>query len=518
MDRALSDGTPDLILHNAAVLTMDTRQPVADVVAIKDGRIQAVGDKDALVALKASGAKVIDCEGKTVIPGFNDAHCHPLSFAMSLLSADCSPKSVASISEIQDRIRDQAAQTAEGKWVRASGYDEFSLRENRSPNRQELDEASPSHPVVLVHATGQHCVLNSEAMRRAGITKDSPDLPGGKIQRDPETGELTGVIFGRDERIAKALPRLGPEELEQGVRRADQVYLSLGITSLQDTSWTNGLPHWQQWRRLVERGLVSPRVSMLVGSESIENFRSAGMSTGFGDRRLRVGGVKLALDESTGNPHPPQEDIDRVALRACEAGFDIAFHAGDVYMLEASLSAIDSVRRSFPQGIQTLRLEHCSIFPPELAQKAKEREAMVVTQPSFLYSMGDRYAGDLSPRQFDWLWPLANLDKVGLRLALGSDSPLVENDPLTGIRAAITRRTETGRLLGAGQRIGLRDALRMYTLGGAYASGEGEAKGSISPGKLADLLILDLGDGGEEIEPARVLKTIIDGQIVWEAS
>lgn len=507
--------TADLILYNANVITLELERPRAEMVAIEGSRVLAVGSNDDLSLFKGAGTKLSDCGGGTVVPGFNDAHCHPIAHAISVLSVDCSPKAVKDIADIQARIRYRAAQTSEGKWIRAAYYDEFHLQERRPPNRWELDQAAPRHPVVLVHSTGQSCVLNSLALRLAGITRDTP-----AIHRDPETCEPDGLIPGRNEQVARAIPPWDEEDLEEGMKLVNREYLSHGITSLHDTSWTNGLRHWQLWQRFIERGIVSSRVSMLVGTEFLDEFQRVGLLMGSGGNRLRVGGMKLALDESSGCPHPPQEDINRLALQACEAGFPVAFHVSDIPILEASLAAIKFVCQQVPEAEHRFRLEHCPICPPGLLLRLRASRAIVVTQPSLLYCLGQRYQEDVSPDQTGWLWPIGSFRRFGVKVAFSSDSPLVTSNPLIGLYAAVTRQTETGQKLAPQEGISALEALRMYTMGGAHASFEEGVKGSIRPGKLADLVVLN-GDPTQSVaeQPGdlRVVQTIIDGKVVWES-
>lgn len=519
MHRTNFGTSADLILYNARVVTLDEECPDAELVAIEGNKILGVGDKDTLELFKGSGTRLIDCEGRAIVPGFNDAHCHPLSFAATLLYVDCSPSAVKNIAELQARIREQAQQTPGCKWVRAANYDESHLAERRPPTRWELDEASPQHPVILTHRSGHDCILNSRALRLVGITAETPDPVGGIIHREPQTGEPNGLISGRNEHVESAIPPLDEEELEQGVRIANQQYLSAGITSLQDTTWSNGLGQWQRFQRLIGRGSLSPRLCMLVGADALEEVQSAGLSMSSGDSYLRLGGVKLALDESTGCLHPPQEEIDYHALRAHEAGFQIAFHVSDVYMLQASLAATKFLEEQIPTANHRHRLEHCAVCPPELLERLGTSRAMVVCQPPFLYYSGQRYLEQVPSEQLSWLYPIGSFLRQGVRTVGSSDSPMVPCNPLVGIYAAVTRKVDTGHTLSPWESISAFEALKMYTLYGAYASFEEGVKGSITPGKLADLVVLS-GDPTqiepEEIKDIRVMMTVIDGRVVWE--
>lgn len=517
---ASSRDIADLVLHNAKVHTCDSDRPRAGIVAIRGNRIFAVGDEADLASLQRPGATLIDCEGATVIPGFDDAHCHPVARAIGLLGVDCAPSSVRSLSDIQSRIGEQAQRTPPGQWIRATGLDESHLAGGRMPTRADLDAVASDHPVVLVHATGQCCVLNSLALQRVEIGADRADLAQRGIQVDPRTGEPTGIVTGPQEQVARAIPAPDAGEIERAMIRVNEEVLSQGITSMQDVSWTNGWNQWQLWQRMVQRGVVTPRISMFAGTESLERFHAEGLRTGSGDVLLRMGALKLALDESTGVPHPPQRDVNDLALRAHEAGFQVALHVSDVRMLASALAAIAFVRDRSPVPNPHFRLEHCAIVPPALRPKIRASGAVVVTQPAFLRCFGDQYLAEARPDQASWLCPLGSLVREGIDVAFGSDSPLVSSDPLGGILSAIVRTTDRGRRLDPSEAIGPLEAIEHYTLAGARASLEAESKGSIQPGKLADLVVLshDVATlDPEAFATVRVRRTIVDGRIAWEA-
>lgn len=482
---------PDLVLHGARIVTLDARRPLADWVAISGGRILAVGGRGELDAIAGGATRRLDCNGATVLPGFNDAHCHPIALAWSRLAVDCSAAQAPSVQAVVARIRERAGQTTPGGWVRAGGFDDELLAERRDPTSAELDAASDRHPIILLHATGQRCVLNGAARALA------------------QAGRVAAGV---------GLAPLDEAEIELGMRLVDRECLSHGITSLQDTSWSNDGRHWQTWSRLVARGVFRPRVTMLAGTPSLAEFRAAGLATGSGDARLRLGGFKLALDESTGVPNPAQEDIDALALEAARAGFQVAFHVSDLPMLEAALAAMAAVRARLerPPGF---RLEHCLVCPPALLRRVAASGAVVATQPGFLETLGERYRPALAERE-GWFLPLRSLRRFGATIAFGSDAPLAPLDPLRGIRAAVARRTDASRPLGPREAVTLREALEMQTLGAAHAALEQDAKGRIVPGQLADLVVLD-GDldaqAPEQLAELRVRQTIIAGEIVWEA-
>lgn len=517
----------DLVLCNAKVLNFASAGEVAEVVGIEGNRIVYVGSRDGLGDLKGPRTRVLDCGRGAVIPGFNDAHCHPLAYAVTRRYVDCSPAKVACIPDILSALRVRVQQTrgddarsgeASGAgWVRAANYDVSALAEKRPPTRWELDAAVPDHPVVLVEGSGQHCVLNSVALSRCGV----PDPPAGSRTGSPRDSAVPlsdGLISGNDEVIARAIPPLSEFELEAGVREASSEYLAHGITSLQDTSWSNGYRHWAAMTALKQAGALAPRVTLLAGLDEIGSFSEQGMRTGSGDDRLRLGGVKIALDESTGDPQPPQEELNEAVLRGHQAGFQLALHVSDVEMLEGSLQALEYLRMvsSFPKGGLRPRLEHCAVCPPELMPRVARSGAMVVGQPNLLHLFDWEYieAGGITG-----VLPFRSLMTHGVDLAFSSDSPLTPMDPLQAIQTAVTRVGEGGLVHGIGESLGVADAFGSYTYLGACASGDGEKKGSIAVGKLADLVILDsspLEVAPEELTEIKVMATVIDGSVVWE--
>ena len=511
----------DLILKNANVITMDPACPAAELVAIKGNRILLVATSEELEPVRGARTKIIDCQGKTVVPGFNDAHCHLFAFIRRLRSLDLSPSSVKSIAEIKAAIRRQAQSLPPGSCLLGDGYNEFYLAEKRHPNRWDLDEVAPEHPVVLAHRSLHACVLNSMALSLAGITRETPEPPGALIERELETGEPSGLLFEMVGYIReRVLPPLSEEELAEGIALANQHYLSLGITSFQEASATNDLARWQTLKRFKESGRLKSRVSMMFGLDALSQFQEAGLALGSGNNQLRLGGVKLMLNKTTGELQPLQLELNQQASSVHQAGFQLAIHCVEPSTVEAAITALEYVNSQSPLAGRRHRLEHCSECPPELLKRLTKLEAMVVTQPSFIYYSGERYLATLSPTELRWLYRIKSFLDGGLIVAGSSDSPVVPDNPLFGIYGAVTRRAESGQELSPKERISAQQALAMYTTNAAYASFEEDIKGSIAPGELADLVVLSadpLKSPPERVKDIRVEMTIIDGKVVWKA-
>lgn len=511
--------TADLIFHNARVITMAPAGPWATMVAIKGNRITKVGSDEDIRSCQAPRTEFIDCQGKTILPGFSDAHCHPLALAAHLLSVDCGPAHARSIASIQSRIRQRADQTPRGAWIRAGGYHEFYL-EGRHPDRHQLDQASPDHPVKLSHQSGHACVLNSLALRLLDITTETPEPDGALIERDLDTGEPNGLLFEMNTYVDSLIPPLSAKDMEQAIEMADREFLSHGITSVQDATWGDALRRWDLLCRFKEQGRFRPRVAMMIGIEEIAEWESAGPdASGKSAGGLRQNGVKIVIQTTTGTLSPPQDVLNRVALEAHRQGYQLALHAVEMETVEAAVTALEYVLRHEPRAGHRHRIEHCSICPPPLIQRILRIGALVVTQPPFIYYSGDRYLATVAPQEQEWLYPIGSLCTAGLRVAASSDTPVVPLNPLAGIYAAVTRRTETGQQVGIREGISVMDALRLHTLEGAFASFEEDSKGIIQEGKLADLVMLSEDPtlvAPEELRRIEVTMTVTEGQIAWQ--
>jgi len=473
------------------VLTPEVGILQADSVAVAGGRIIAVGQRSEVENLRGRGTKLLDCRGRTLAPAFQDAHIHLLSLASSLISLNLGPSSISSISDIQQR---------------------------RHPNRWDLDKATQRHPVKLVHRTGLACVLNSLALNLVGITRETPDPLGGLIERD-EAGEPTGVLFGMDRYLEGQIPRLGWEDLRRGLKLAEQLLLSLGITTIHEATAHNDLSRWQTLQRMKEEGCFKPRIIFMPGWESLSEFINEGLRPGRGDGELRLGSVKLVVSRTRGVLEPPPKELSQQILFIHRSGFQAAIHAVEEGEVEAAVTALESAQQLFPRPEPRHRLEHCSECPPRLAERLKQVGAVVVSHPAFVYYNGDKYLAEVPRAKTPWLYPFRLLWENGLKLAAGSDSPGVPPNPFNSIYSAVTRRTHSGQLLSPEQAIPIRQAILMHTLGGAYAALEEKDQGSIAIGKLADLVILSanpLDVPAENLKEIQVQKTILAGEVVWE--
>ena len=498
---------------------MSPLQPRAEFIAIRDGRILQVGLNKAPNSF-CEDVKRIDCNGNTIIPGFNDAHIHILGYASKLLSIDCSPTFVESIEDIKKKIQQQTKKISQGNWIKASGYNEFYLAERRHPTRRDLDQIAPNHPVKLSHRSLHACVLNSMALSLAGITIETPDPSGGMIDRELDSGEPSGLLFGMNAYISEqVIPSLSKEELKRGIELVNKELLSNGITSVQDASVRNGFDQWQMFLDLKEQGIFIPRVSMMFGAHAINDIDKHGLYPRYGDEGIKVGSIKIVIDEVSGRLNPSQEELNEIVLEAHNAGFQVAIHAVEEGTIEAATITLEYCLSKSPRSNHRHRIEHCSVCPPSLMERLTKMGVVIVTQPAFVFYNGERYMSEVSESQLPWLYRVKSFKKNGLKLAGSSDCPVVSCNPLVGIYAAVTRKAENGTVISPEETISVQEALEMFTLDGSYASFEEDIKGSIEVGKLADMVILSDDPtriDPDEIKEIQVEKTIIGGEVVWE--
>ena len=555
----MNNSTADLILYNANVLTLNHSYPRAQFVAVRGDRVLGVGRNEVLGEFKGARTIAIDCQDKTVLPGFNDAHCHFIALARSFVTSNLDPASIHSILDIQKELGKLSKNLPLGTWVRAAGYNEFYLAEKCHPTRWDIDKVLSAHPVKLTHRSGHAHVLNSLALALVGISRETPDPPGGIIERDLETGEPTGLLYDMDSFLAERVPPLEQDRLEQGVRLASQELLSLGITSIQDCSQQNDFQSWRMFNKWKNEGILKCRVSLMLGMKGFsqlinynsvpESFASCypelakqpddiamgklswgeetvGDSSSVGhrmttDSKLRLGGVKIVLQETTGKLSPTQSELEQMVQHIHQSKLQVALHAVEETTIESACSALERVLQKSPRVDHRHRIEHCSVCQPDIAKRLASLGVVVVTQPAFIYYNGDRYLRTVPHRQFQHLYPIATFKKAGVKIAASSDCPGVPANPLIGIYAAVSRKAATGEAVLPDERISTLEALRMYTEDAAYISFEEAIKGSIMPGRFADMVVLNADPTRlpiDEIRNIEVEMTIIGGDIVYKSA
>ena len=512
---------PEMVILNAEVVTMDASRPSAEAVAVFQERILAVGDNINIRDLAGPDTQEIDGQGLTLLPGFMDSHIHLLSLARTTQELDCRPEKASSVAAIAHRVFEWARIVPPGDWVRGFGYDDLALEERRHPNRHDLDGISPKHPVRLDHRSGHATVLNSLGLQMAGITADTPGPVEGVIERDAN-GEPTGVLFEMSAYLSQKLDAgRTRNKMQQGVTAANRLLLSYGITSLQDAGPGNGLERWQAFRDLIDAGNIQPRVTMMAGAGRRAELVDAGMTWGSGDTSLRLGHVKIMLTMTTGALHPSLEELREIAAGASKAGFPVAVHCVEQEAVAAAAQVISGLPQ-LPPGVPPHRIEHCSECPPDALDAVRRSGAAVVTQPGSIHWNGPGYRANVAESLQPHLYPIGALEAAGINAAFGSDAPVINPDPWPAIHSAVTRQDHQGDPFpesnGSG-RVSVQSALRMYTMSGAELEGTSRDKGSITAGKLADLVLVDanpLTVDPDALKDIKAKMTMVGGHVVWE--
>ncbi|MCH8025717.1 MAG: amidohydrolase [Chloroflexi bacterium] len=496
-----------LLFHNARVLTQDAARPRAEAVAVHDGHIVAVGDMAASSRALDADAERFDCEGGVLLPAFIDAHCHLLAYAASLRSVDCT--AARSLADIQLAIRQRVAQTPAGEWIRAYGYEETALAEERHPNRHDLDAIAPAHPVRLIHRNGHASVLNSAALRQAGIDSATEEPPGGFLERELPSGEPSGLLLGMDRLIERAVPPLPYPELAAGVREASARLLRAGVACVQDATHTNGRAEWQLFERLIADGSLPLQVVLMEGIDQLGELPSRGVG------RLCRGPTKIMLQELGDGLWPDEGELARRVGEAHAAGRQVAIHAIGERAVTAASEAIREALGRRPRDGHRHRIEHCGLLPEGLAPQLAKLGVVIVGQPSFVFERGDRYLRLVPPQRHSSLYAFRALADAGVALAAGSDAPVTASQPLPAVAAAVDRRTAAGRAVAPEQAVAAEDALRWWTAGAAYAAFQENQRGVLRPGLQADLALLS-GDptacSPDELRALSVKRVWLAGQ------
>jgi predicted amidohydrolase YtcJ len=455
-----------------------------------------------------------------LLPGFVDAHVHLLALASRLRELDCGPDNARSTDELVALIARRAAKTPPGRWVRAYGYDEHLLRERRHPTRHDLDRATARHPVRLDHGSGHACVLNSTALDALGITSETPGPAWGVIERDASGqppartgGQPTGLLLEMNDWVSSAMRLVGAQPAAP-LREASRLLLSHGVTTIMDATPANGVERWRTFQRLKRDGALCQRVGMMVGVEHLEEAVRCGLAFGAGDEGLWVGPAKVMLTLTAGVLSYGEQELAGAIARCDAMGFPVAVHAIEREAVVLAASAFLSAKPRLPG-----RIEHCAECPPSLVRRLVRANVQVVTNPGFIYHRGERYLASVPPDVLPHLYPARALLDAGVPLAAGSDAPVAPADPLLGMCAAITRKTKAGVVLAPQEAVTAQQALDMHTLGAARACYRERDLGSITPGKLADLVLLSddlLAVEPEALKEIRVMMTVVGGGVVWE--
>ncbi len=545
----------DLLLVNGKVLTVDADFSIKQDVAVKGGRIVAVGGPE--LAAKYTAAKTIDLKGRVAMPGFTDTHIHMLPQPNRAIDM----KKAHSIADIQGLIRKKSKELGPGEWVTGFGWDEFQLEDQRVPLRGDLDVASPQNPVVLTRAGGHSSVGNSMALKLAGITRTTEDPATGLIEHD-DKGEPNGVIRERSDLYTSLIPPEKWQDMRAGYIQALRDLPPLGITSIMEGTGTlddepvgaggvekpapTGILMMLTFRRLQEiyshYGTELPRVALYINYPGAERLKQYPHHTGYGDDRVRLGPIgespvdggftgptAWTLADYKGQPgfrgkgRYTDQQLQDLTDTAGKLGWQVGLHCiGDAAIVQ-TVNAYAKSLATLPAGSQPKDprwfLDHFTIMPPDATMEKMAKSGIrIAQQPNFTYTLEGRYAETMDDWRNAHNNPVATpVKKFGLFEAFGSDNLPI--DPRVGLYAAVTRKGVSGKVVGPEEAVSIQDAIRLYTANPAYLTWEEQQKGTLEAGKLADLIVLDSDPLTIPPEKLLTLKfdlTIIGGKVVYE--
>jgi len=532
----------DVVYVNGKVITMDRKSTQAEAVAVKEDKIVAVGSSKKIRTLVNSGTRVVDLRGKTLLPGFYDAHSHfPGSGIVALYRVDCSSPPMGKMREIDDIIqalKKKAEETPKREWIIGRGYDDTLLKEGRHPTRYDLDKASSEHPIWITHISGHLGVANSLALEMAEVTKDTPQSEGGIIRKNPETGEPNGIFEEGPamQHVTKLLPSLTDEQWIKALEWAVVDYAEDGVTTIVIAG--GGKKAVTRLQKALEQGLLPLRVICMVNKQ----FKDT-LTEDFGNNMLKIGAIKMFQDGSIqgytgylskpyhkpfmgdasyrGYPLRSRKNLTAMVKEAHKAGYQIAIHGNGDAAIDDIIYAFREAQEEFPRQDTRHRIEHCQMAREDQLDAIKELGITPSFFVSHTYYWGDRHRDIfLGPERAFRISPLRSAIDRGIRFTIHCDTPVTPMKPLLAVWAAVNRLSTGGKVIGPEQRIKPIEALRAVTIDAAWQNFEEEIKGSIEVGKLADFVILSenpLTVGPMKIKDIQVLETIVGGKTVYKA-
>ena len=535
-----------MILQNATIHTVDETDRSVEAVAIKNGRFCLVGDEEEVMKARGTKTVILDLKGKAAIPGIVDSHNHV--HPAGVLLDGVMLFGAKNIDELKSRLKKKTEETPPGEWILGGGWIESQFEEYRMPTRWDLDEVSGDHPVML-HRLFARCVVNTKALELAGIDQNTPDPERGVIDRDPKSGEPTGILRnGAWSLIEKVMPQASMEEeigrIERYLKLAMDEYLRYGITSIVDPGID--VATMRAYRNMHKEKTLPVRINMMPECYGMQGYdtkevddilQSTGIDSGFGDEWLRLGALKLAIDGgvgsqtammyepwidgtlSKGNPLFEEEVMTDLFLRSHRAGWSVGVHTCGDQAQDIAVDAFAKAQLSYPRTDVRHNIVHGYLPTEKALETMKEHNVAVSLQPGFMYVEGDLYFDILRQEQIDHFKPLRTYLDHGIIVAANSDMTSAHYNPFIGMYAAVARKTSQGRSLGDREKISRKEMLRMFTINGAWLGFSEDTAGSVEVGKAADLAVLsdDIYTCPEEkIKELEVEMTMVDGKIVYD--
>jgi hypothetical protein len=536
----------DLVVQNAFVRTLDAGDRAVQAIAVRGERIIGLGTNDELSALIDRQTRVLDAGGRTVLPAFIDTHSHFNDAALTReYRIDYETLQPYTLAEALAPIRARAIAQPLGTWIEAANFNEHLLAEQRYPTRWELDEMAPDHP-TMISSIGWHMVAaNSLALKLAGISRDTADPPGGKIDRH-ERGEPTGVLRERakgplDPRAPNSVvPPMSADQRLAALRAAQRYHHAHGIVGVH--VMIREPAEVQDFQRLRAAAALKLRVQLLIrGVEArtrLEDVLALGLGSGFGDQWLSLGGIKLSVDGACiwrnaavydeypcdpgnhGIVRIEQDELDEKVALCHQAGLRVAVHAIGQRAVDMALDAFGRALEAAPRADHRHRIEHAYLpTRPGQFERMRALDLLLSTQPSFIESFGDGWRHVFGEDELGGVMPLKTALALGLRVQGNSDFPCSPLNPFLHLRSAVARRTRQGATLDPAEAISVSRALRLLTTEAAYAGFAERQAGSLELGKLADLIVVSedpFTAPADALDRVQVDATVAGGELVYQ--
>lgn len=525
----------DLILFNGKIFTVDEANPWAEACAIKDGTFLAVGHSDSMDSYAGKNTEKINLKGRLVLPGFNDAHVHFSDGGFYLLGIEL--RDARDEQDFAQKVKHYVGTINKGEWITGGNWDHEAWPSQKHPTKELIDSITKDNPVFVQRLDGHIALANSLALKKAGITKDTPNPQGGEIAKDPKTGEPTGILKDAAQSLVySVIPDNTKDQVKKAIIAAMKHANKFGVTSIQDNS---SAMDYEIYQELLKKNELTVRVNAWRPIDLYEDFAEKGISPSHGNDMLRLGTMKVFVDGSmgagtalffepysddpstSGLPIYPEQELYDLIKKADATGLQIAAHAiGD----KANAWILNAFEQAFAEnGMRQARhrIEHSQVVLPADIQRFRDLGIIASIQPS--HCIDDmRWAEKRIGDRVKHSYLFNSFVKAGVHIAFGTDWAVEPLNPMLGLYAAVTREFPEGGPEGGwfpDERISLAQAIEFYTLGAAYAEFQEEVKGSIEPGKLADVVVLN--KNLFEISPREILSTKVDltilgGKIVFK--
>jgi len=545
----------DLILNNGKIITVDARENIAQAIAVKAGRILEVGTSEQIARFRGSATTMVELKGRTVTPGLIDSHAHLPHFGQRENGWYVNVQMLEKKEEIMEKLAERARRTPEGRWILSWGIESLDLS---FFNRDELDRVSKNHPILIAHTGGQWGYANSLALRIAGITKETPDPPGSRINRS-FFGEPTGLLvhYPALELVRKFTPPPNPEEAKMAIAFAAQLYASEGVTTIHDNFFSLNTPYFHRaYFELIRTGAMPVRVKIWPYIPNLEVAKRIHYALFINPRDERLptwiiremvfflreapelfaflwGGFKFAADGGGGTslwydnpnrlPMHKKEELAAMVKLAHQAGHQVSVHAVGDMAVDWTLEAYEAAQKAHPRRDARHRIEHAWSPHPSSLQRLKDLEVVISTHPQWLYHWGENNLQFVSrlEKVGRSVMPIRSYLEKGIAVAFGADPPAFPYyQPQMALWQALARSGRKGYSFAPSERISLKQALRLQTMGGAYAAFQEKMIGSLETGKRADMVIWDkdlstIPEG--EIRQVKAIATFLEGKLVHKA-